>query len=42
LKGGGDNVYKGRLFMLLFAAVMIAMLLAGHWNPGGFSDGGYW
>jgi hypothetical protein len=34
---------KARLLLLLVAAVMIAMLLAGaHWVPGGMSDGGYW
>jgi hypothetical protein len=33
---------KARLFILLIAAVMIAMLLAGHWSPAGMGDGGYW
>jgi len=41
--GGGDNVNKARLLTLLMAAVMIAMLLAGHhWGPVGMRDGGYW
>jgi hypothetical protein len=41
--GGGDNVTKARLFTLLIAAVMIAMLLAGHhFSAAGMADGGYW
>jgi hypothetical protein len=42
-RGGGDTVNKARLFTLLIAAVMIAMLLAGHhWAASGMGDGGYW
>jgi hypothetical protein len=36
-------VTKARLFTLLLAAALIAMLLAGgHGLPTGLNDGGYW
>ena len=33
---------KAKLFTLLFAAVMLAMLLAGTKGGIGMNDGGYW